>query len=82
MENLIEYKENYIPGTSIGTDNVDTLSQWRRSTYGFELFFSKNIGNLSGWIGYTWSKTTRKFNELNKGLEFIQNMIGLMIYQL
>ena len=23
MENLIEYKENYIPGTSIGTDNVD-----------------------------------------------------------
>tara|TARA_B100001057_G_scaffold501278_1_gene623098 strand:- start:7669 stop:10032 length:2364 start_codon:yes stop_codon:yes gene_type:complete len=71
MENLIEYKENYIPGTSIGTDNVDNnLVSGNGQSYGFELFFSKNIGNLSGWIGYTWSKTTRKFNELNKGLEF------------
>lgn len=71
MENLIEYKENYIPGTSIGTDNVDNnLVSGDGQSYGFELFFSKNIGNLSGWIGYTWSKTTRKFNELNKGLEF------------
>ena len=71
MENLIEYKENYIPGTSIGTDNVDNnLVSGDGQSYGFELFLSKNIGNLSGWIGYTWSKTTRKFNELNKGLEF------------
>ncbi len=71
MENLIEYQENYIPGTSIGTDNVDNnLVSGNGQSYGFELFFSKNIGNLSGWIGYTWSKTTRKFNELNKGLEF------------
>ena len=71
MENLIEYKENYIPGTSIGTDNVDNnLVSGDGQSYGFELFFSKNIGNLSGWIGYTWSKTTRKFNELNNGLEF------------
>ena len=71
MENLIEYKENYIPGTSIGTDNVDNnLVSGDGQSYGFELFLSKNIGNLSGWVGYTWSKTTRKFNELNKGLEF------------
>ena len=57
MENLIEYKENYIPGTSIGTDNVDNnLVSGDGQSYGFELFLSKNIGNLSGWIGYTWSK--------------------------
>ena len=71
MKNLIEYKENYIPGTSIGTDNIDNnLVSGNGKSYGFELFFSKNIGNLSGWAGYTWSKTTRKFNELNNGLEF------------
>ena len=64
-------KKNYIPGTSIGTDNVDNnLVSGDGQSYGFELFLSKNIGNLSGWVGYTWSKTTRKFNELNKGLEF------------
>ena len=71
MKNLIEYKENYIPGTSIGTDNIDNnLVSGNGTSYGFELFISKNIGNLSGWAGYTWSKTTRKFNELNNGLEF------------
>ena len=68
---IIEYKENYIPGTSIGTDNIDNnLVSGNGTSYGFELFISKNIGNLSGWAGYTWSKTTRKFNELNNGLEF------------
>ena len=71
MKNLIEYKENYIPGTSIGTDNIDNnLVSGNGKSYGVELFLSKNIGNLSGWLGYTWSKTTRKFNDLNSGIEF------------
>ena len=73
MKNLIEYKENYIPGTSVGTDNIDNnLVSGNGTSYGFEIFFSKNIGNLSGWAGYTWSKTTRKFNESrNENMVFI-----------
>ena len=72
MENLIEYKENYIPGVSIGTDNVDNnLVSGNGKSYGTELFFSKTHGKLTGWIGYTWSKTTRKFNDLNNGSSFL-----------
>ena len=38
MKNLIEYKENYIPGTSIGTDNIDNnLVSGDGKSYGFEL---------------------------------------------
>ena len=33
-------------------------------------FFKKNKGNLTGWLGYTWSKTTRQFDEINLGLEY------------
>ena len=27
----------------------------------------KDFGKFSGWIGYTWSKTERQFEELNNG---------------
>ena len=68
MDNLIEYQENYIPGIAIGTDNPDNnLTSGKGKSYGVELFVSKNDGNLTGWIGYTLSKTTRKFNTLNNG---------------
>ncbi|MGB0432091.1 MAG: TonB-dependent receptor plug domain-containing protein, partial [Bacteroidia bacterium] len=33
--------------------------------YGAELFIKKNEGRLTGWIGYTWSKTTRTISPLN-----------------
>ena len=68
MDNLIEYKENYIPGIAIGTDNPDNnLTSGNGKSYGLEFFIAKNSGNLTGWIGYTLSKTTRKFNTLNNG---------------
>lgn len=35
--------------------------------YGAEFFIKKNEGNLTGWIGYTWSKTTRTIPPLNNG---------------
>ena len=68
MDNLIEYRENYIPGIAIGTDNPDNnLTSGKGKSYGLEFFISKTHGNLTGWIGYTLSKTTRKFNTLNNG---------------
>ncbi|MNJ92194.1 TonB-dependent Receptor Plug Domain protein [compost metagenome] len=35
--------------------------------YGLELLLRKNTGKLSGWIGYTLSKSERKFNGINQG---------------
>ena len=39
--------------------------------YGIELFFQKKRGKLTGWIGYTLSRTERTFDQLNGGKSFI-----------
>ncbi len=35
--------------------------------YGLELFLKKKVGRLNGWIGYTWSRAYRQFDQLNQG---------------
>ena len=35
-----------------------------------EFLVKKNKGKTTGWIGYTWSKTTRFFDEVNNGTAF------------
>ncbi len=68
MENLVEYNEGYMPGVSIGLDNIDNnLTFGDGKSYGSELFLAKRRGNLNGWVGYTYSKTTRQFDNLNDG---------------
>ena len=68
MENLVEYNEGYMPGVSIGLDNIDNnLTFGDGKSYGFEIFTAKRRGNLNGWVGYTYSKTTRQFDNLNNG---------------
>lgn len=36
-------------------------------SYGAEFFIKKNQGDITGWIGYTWSIAERTFRELNNG---------------
>ena len=68
MENLVEYSDGYMPGVSIGLENIDNnLTFGDGQSYGAELFVAKRRGALNGWIGYTYSKTTRQFDELNQG---------------
>lgn len=68
MENQIEYEN--------GADiyfNEHIESQLVFGTgysYGLELYFKKNFGNLTGWISYTLSKTEREFAEINNGEPF------------
>jgi hypothetical protein len=70
MQNLIEYKE--------GASFLGTTSNWESlvesdgtgTSYGLELLLQKKEGRTTGWIGYTWSKTDRKFANLNKGKAF------------
>lgn len=38
--------------------------------YGAEYLFRKNYGRLTGWFGYTWSKTMRQFDLINEGKPF------------
>ena len=73
MSNLIEYKDGAsFFGTSEGWENlVVTGDGW---AYGIEALIQRNFGNLTGWIGYTWSRTMHRFNrpgqELNGGRPF------------
>lgn len=39
-------------------------------SYGAEFFLRKNSGKTTGWIGYTLSKTTRTFADINQGNPF------------
>lgn len=35
--------------------------------YGAEFLVRKNLGNTTGWVSYTWSKTQRQIAEINNG---------------
>ena len=65
MQRQIEYRS----GTDLrGNRNVEAdLLYGDGRAYGIELFLKKRFGKLNGWIGYTLSKTERKFNDISKG---------------
>jgi len=73
MSNLIEYKDGAtFFGSSEHWENLVYAGDgW---SYGVELLAQRDIGNLTGWIGYTWSRTMRHFNrpgqEINGGKPF------------
>ena len=69
MDNLIEYKE----GASffdVGTNWENKIETGMGYSYGAELLIRKNIGKLTGWVGYTLSWSMRKFENLNFGEPF------------
>ena len=70
MTNLIEYREGFLPedNTNQSSDNSFTFGEG--DSYGIELLLKKNQGKTTGWIGYTLSKTTRYFDEVNNGISF------------
>ncbi len=73
MDNLLEYK----PGaTFLGNSQgwEDMVCMGRGWAYGIELLVQKSYGVITGWVGYTWSRTMRLFDtpgeELNGGRPF------------
>ncbi len=66
MDNLIEYKE--------GSSFFQVSQNWESKielgkgySYGGELLVRKNMGKLTGWIGYTLSWAWREFDNINFG---------------
>lgn len=70
MDNLVEYMEGAAPENDVNDNPDNQLIQGTGYSYGVELFLKKRHGKTTGWIGYTWSKTMRQFDEINNGLEF------------
>jgi hypothetical protein len=68
MENQIEYSENYT--FDIRKDYELNFVYGSGRSYGLELFFQKRLGDLTGWVGYTFAFTNRTFPDLNKGETF------------
>ncbi|MDP2413916.1 TonB-dependent receptor [Daejeonella sp.] len=68
MQNQIDYRS----GTDLrGNTNVESeLLFGGGRAFGIELFLKKRFGKLNGWVGYTLSKTERKFNDIDLGKWF------------
>jgi len=69
MHNLLEYKDGI--SFSGNTQNwEDLVEQGRGWSYGFEVMLEKKSGSTTGWLSYTWSKSERKFDNINFGKIF------------
>ncbi len=73
MHNLLEYREgaSFMTSSTGWEDKVCMGDGW---AYGVEFLLQRTVGELNGWIGYTWSKTMRQFDRegqtLNDGNPF------------
>jgi hypothetical protein len=84
MQNLVSYAEGASflsnSGATGGNGWADNLTTGRGWSSGVEVFLQKKpppttpVSNhktrLSGWIGYTWSRTQWQFDQLNDGQPF------------
>jgi len=70
MRNLIEYADGKTPGDDVGSNADNNFVYGNGYSYGAEFFIKKSFGKINGWIGYTISKTERKFAEINNGNYF------------
>lgn len=68
MQNQIEYRT----GTDLrGNGNVEAdLLYGDGRAYGIEFFLKKRFGKFNGWVGYTYSRTQRQFDQINEGRWF------------
>jgi hypothetical protein len=80
MNNVITYKEGasfllnddfFNPGVSVNEKAWESqVTSGQGWSYGTEVFLQKQVGKLSGWIGYTLSWTQLQFDQVNQGQKF------------
>jgi hypothetical protein len=68
MKNLIDYRN----GADLQINpTVESLLIFGRGwSYGAEFLIRKRTGRISGWVGYTWSKTQEQFPLIENGRVF------------
>lgn len=65
LQNQIDYSDDQVP--TISEEDEDQFVFGIGRAYGAEIFARKNSGDLTGWIGYTLSKTERSFTDIEDG---------------
>ena len=71
LRDLATYREGYstLLGDSDWRSKVETGGKGK--SYGVEMMTRFNFNRLDGYVGYTWSHTTRQFDQINNGKEYV-----------
>lgn len=71
LRDLAAYREGYstLLGDSDWRSKVETGGKGK--SYGIEMMTRFNFNRLDGYVGYTWSHTTRQFDQINNGKEYV-----------
>ncbi|NQU53339.1 MAG: carboxypeptidase-like regulatory domain-containing protein [Bacteroidetes bacterium] len=68
LKNQIDYKNG---AQLVYNSTVESeLVYGKGWAYGAEFLLKRNYGRLNGWVSYTWSKTMRQFDKINKANPF------------
>jgi hypothetical protein len=67
MNNLITYKDGVVILSSASDWQTQVETNGTGKSYGLEFLLQKTRGPITGWIAYTYSKTTRQFENKNYG---------------
>jgi len=67
MNNLITYKDGVAILSSASDWQTQVETNGKGKSYGLEFLLQKTKGPATGWIAYTYSKTTRQFENKNNG---------------
>jgi hypothetical protein len=65
MQNQIDYKDG--AQLLVNSEVESLLTYGTGRAYGVELLLKKKSGRFNGWIGYTLSRTEKKFDAINNG---------------
>lgn len=68
MNNQVEFRDgaNVFGNTRLENEFV----YGKANAYGVEAYLEKKQGRTTGWFGYTLSRTTRAFEDINNGIPF------------
>lgn len=71
MKELLAFKEGYanLKGDALWESKLEKGG--KGESYGVELFMRKERGLWTGFMSYTYSRTTRQFDNINQGIEYI-----------
>lgn len=68
LQNQIDFRDGAVDGFNLNIENDFVFGSGR--SYGAEWFIKKRTGALTGWLGYTWSKSERRFDDIMQGRWF------------
>lgn len=65
LHDQIDYRESYVDNSVEQVEEEFVFGDGQ--AYGLELFLRKSKGSLTGWLGYTLSRTERTFPDIENG---------------